>query len=262
MLHYKLRTLLILLAVGPPMFAAGAGLEAAETGSLKMTFVYDGDPPPQRMFDIRGRGEAIADESLIVNQANRGIQNVCVWLLRTPGDLFAVDNGERREPEKRVLTLTGGNVSPRIAILRVPQTIVIRNTDSWGYNITSGGGVQNSPFSELLKPGDSIERRVEFREPNPVRLTSSIHPWVNGYILALDQPHAAISDADGRLTIKDIPIGKWGFVIWHERCAAVKKAVHAGQPIEWPGGLMWYTIKSGENDVGEFALAPAILRLK
>jgi hypothetical protein len=260
-MRFRLRTLLILLSLSGS-FRTAVSLNAAETGHLKMRFVYDGQPPPEKTANGGGPGGAIADESLIVNKANHGIQNVCVWLWRTPGDWFAVDRGEQREQPKRVLTLRGGNFSPRIEILRTPQAVIIRNADPWGYNITADGGVQNRPFSELLKSGDSMEQRVDFMEPYPIRLQSSIHPWVAGYLLALDQPHAAISDADGRLTIRDIPIGKWAFVIWHERCGVVKQAIHAGQPIEWPDGLMAGTIKPGKNDVGEFALPPEQFRLK
>jgi hypothetical protein len=260
-MRYRLRTLLIVFAIlGSPQTAAN--LNSAETGTLKMRFVYDGEPPPQKTLNVSESGVAIREESLVIDKATRGIQNVCVWLLRTPGDLFAVDDGKRRDDQKQVMTMKGGNFSPRIAILRTPQTVVVRNADTRGYNIMSDGSVQNRPFNELLKPGDSIEKRVEFREPYPIRLQSTIHPWVIGYILALDQPHAAITDVDGRLTISDIPIGNWGFVVWHERTAAVKKAVHKDQSIEWPGGVMWYTIKPGENDRGDFALQPEQLRLR
>jgi hypothetical protein len=260
-MRFRLRTLMIVLAVSGS-FRAAMSVNAAETGHLKMRFICNGEPPPQNTLNVDGLGGATADGSLIINKANHGIQNVCVWLLRTPGDLFSVDDGKHSEQQKRVMTLTGGNFSPRIEILRTPQSVVIRNDDQRGYNITSDGWANNRPFSELLKPGDSIEKRVEFREWYPVRLSSSIHPWVAGYILALDQPHAAISDADGQLTIRDIPIGKWAFVVWHERSGVVKKAIHAGQPIEWPDGLMSCTIKPGENGLGEFALPLEQLRLK
>lgn len=258
-MRHRLHTLLILLAASGG-FRFAVSLNAAEIGHLTMRFIYDGQPPPQKT--VVGPGGAIQEGSLVINEDNHGIQNVCVWLLRTPGDLFAVDSGEQREERKRVMTLTGGNFSPRIEILRTPQTVVLRNADPWAYNITSDGQVNNRPFSEILKPGDSIEKGFEFREWHPVRLQSSIHPWVAGYLLVLDQPHAASSDADGRLTIRDIPIGKRAFVVWHERCGFVKRAVQAGQPIEWTDGIMPCTIKSGENGLGEFALAPEQLRLK
>lgn len=225
-----------------------------------MRFICAEEPPPPKTLNIGER--AVKDESLIVNKVNHGIQNVCVWLLRRPGDLFSVDDSNQAEQPKRVMALTAGNFSPHIAILRTPQTLAIRNADSWGYNIMADGQRNNRPFSELLKPGDSIEKRFEFKEDYPVRLTSTIHPWIAGSILALDQPFGAITDDDGRLTINDIPAGKWPFVIWHERCGSVKELSRAGQPLELPDGLMWYTINPGANDIGEFALSPRQLRLR
>jgi hypothetical protein len=53
---------------------------AADWGHLKMRFVYDGEPPPPKTI-IAGRAGAIPDESLLINGRDRGVKNVCVWLL-------------------------------------------------------------------------------------------------------------------------------------------------------------------------------------
>src|SRR5215217_4923373 len=59
-------------------------LPAAEWGNLTMRFVYDGLPPTPRL--LKGpSGHEFADESLIVDPKDRGLANVCIWLVAEDG---------------------------------------------------------------------------------------------------------------------------------------------------------------------------------
>jgi hypothetical protein len=156
--------------------------------------------------------------------------------------------------------LSDGNFSPRIQILHTPQTLAISNNDAFGYNIIGECSANNVPFCVLLKPGDSYEKLIPFREDYPIWLRDSIHPCM-GFVLALDQPHAGVSDEDGTLTIAGIPKGNWPFVIWHERCGKIKKVDQAGVPIESADGQFWFTIQAGQISRHEFAIESESLRL-
>jgi hypothetical protein len=54
------------------------------------------------------------------------------------------------------------------------------------------------------------------------------------YQLPLDHPYAALTDADGKFTISDLPSGSHNFTLWHEgkKLRNYKVTVKAGETPE------------------------------
>ena len=60
-------------------------------GDFRGRFIYDGKPPRRKPIEITQDKNALGDlklfdESLVVHQENRGIANICVWMVRKRGD--------------------------------------------------------------------------------------------------------------------------------------------------------------------------------
>jgi hypothetical protein len=55
-------------------------------------------------------------------------------------------------------------------------------------------------------------------DPNtPISFKCDIHGWMNAKLWAFDHPYAAVTDADGKFTIKNVPAGVELYVVgWHE----------------------------------------------
>jgi hypothetical protein len=51
----------------------------------------------------------------------------------------------------------------------------------------------------------------------PLKVTCDIHSWMNAYWVVTDHPYAAVSDADGKFKIENLPAGEHTFRVWHER---------------------------------------------
>jgi hypothetical protein len=66
-----------------------------------------------------------------------------------------------------------------------------------------------------------------------VRLNCNTHPWMRGWVIVTDDA-AAVSSADGRFTIDNVPPGTYEVRVWHEalKGAPQKITVTAGQPTE------------------------------
>jgi hypothetical protein len=55
-----------------------------------------------------------------------------------------------------------------------------------------------------------------------MEVTCDSHPWMKGYIQIFDHPYAAVTDAKGDFSIKDIPPGTYTLEAWHEALGKVK----------------------------------------
>ena len=66
-----------------------------------------------------------------------------------------------------------------------------------------------------------------------VRLVCNTHPWMRGWMIVTDEA-AAISGADGRFSLDNIPPGTYELRIWHEslKGAPQKITVTAGRPTD------------------------------
>ena len=101
-----------------------------------------------------------------------------------------------------------------------------------------------------------MEQVLPFPEVSPTPIACGIHPWMRGFLLVRDDPYAAVSDASGKLTIKNLPAGEWTLVVWHET-GYITKAKQAGTPLDWGrNGRTKIVIKPGTNDRGGFMLPP------
>ncbi len=55
-----------------------------------------------------------------------------------------------------------------------------------------------------------------------MEVTCDSHPWMHGFVQILDHPYAAVTNAKGEFSIKDIPAGTYSIEAWHEALGKVK----------------------------------------
>ena len=112
---------------------------------------------------------------------------------------------------------------------------------------------RNMSLNQLLPPGEKLNHQFEHGEKLPLRMSCSIHPWQEGWLVALDHPYFATSDDSGRFQIQNLPVGEWEFQLWHE------KAGYLAARDDWKRGRFKLKIKPGTTDLGVIPVAPALL---
>jgi plastocyanin len=57
---------------------------------------------------------------------------------------------------------------------------------------------------------------VVFDKVGVVKIACNIHDWMSGIILVLPSAHYAVTDAQGRFVLENLPAGDYTLVAWHE----------------------------------------------
>ena len=239
-------------------------LSAQEWGDLTITFVYGAPAPDPVPLEITADHEHcgrfnVVDESLTVNPENRGVANVFVWLSLRRGETAPDAHPSYAETadDKVLLDNEECRFAPHALVLRTSQTLVVSNSDPIGHNCRIDT-FANPPINYTVPAHGQFEHRFERPERLPSRVSCSIHPWMSGWLLIKDNPYMAVSDEDGKLLVRNLPVGKWTFQVWHQRAGFVDRVTVDGAETTWTRGRLEVDVQAGENDLGEVQLAPVL----
>ena len=79
-------------------------------------------------------------------------------------------------------------------------------------------------------------------------------------VLVRGNPYAAVTDADGNFTIKDLPAGQeLEFQLWQEKPGFLKDAKNKEVKVDKKGRFK-IKVKPGENDLGDFVVSASIFK--
>lgn len=158
--------------------------------------LYEGENPPR-------------DESILVSESG-GLANVFVYVKNPPrGDFPAPTEPAIIDQQKSVFL-------PRVQGIRVSQKVVMKNGDPFIHNIRSLSK-KNRPFN-IAQPADSDDREKTFETAEgPITIKCDFHPWMTAHFHVMDHPFFAVTDAEGKFEIPNLPPGDYTLMAWHER---------------------------------------------
>ncbi len=236
---------------------------AGDWGTLTGRIVYGGKAPsfkpiePTKDNEVCGKHE-IPDEELMVGK-DGGIANAVI-MLRTKG----VKVAPSYDDEKKAVLLDnkGCRFQPHVEVVMTSQELELHNSDPIGHN---------SKLDPLLNPGinpilptggEPVMYKFSAPEALPVKVGCNIHPWMGAWLVVRNDPYAAVTDADGNFSIKDLPAGKeLEFGLWQENAGYLKDATFKGGKADRRGRFK-IKIKPGENDLGDIKVAPSVFSKK
>lgn len=237
---------------------------AQDWGDLQVTFIYDGEPPALHACEVTKDADfcgqfALVQEELTINPENRGIANVVAYLYLRRGDAAPKTHPSYAATATDEVLLDNNHCrfDPHVTLLRTSQTLVVGNSDDVGHNCKIDTLV-NPAINFTIPTHGKMYHKFPEAERLPSRVTCSIHPWMGGWLLVKDNPYMAISDKNGKLLIKNLPVGTWTIQFWHEKSGYVDTVVQNGKPTEWRRGRVEVEIGPGSNDLGTVKLAPTL----
>ena len=252
---------LALCLLVPLVFVTSA---SADWGDLTGTIVIDKAakvpaPAPivvNKDVDVCGKHN-LKDESFRVNPDNRGLADVLVYVYAAKGPKPKVHESYGKTASSEV-TIDNLNCryEPRVVLLRTTQTLVIGNKDPVGHN-TKIDTFANPAINPIIPAGASLKQKFSLAEKRPSAVGCNIHPWMNAWLLVQDHPYMAVTDADGKFTIKNLPSGKWTFQFRHPDGGYVREVMVNNKKEKWSKGRTEVEIKSGTNDLGELVIPAA-----
>lgn len=234
----------VLVIVGDMFLMHGAFAEDAQQwGSIRGQFVLRGEIRAYKAPDIRAIKDGkvcweavVKRHDLVVDKKSNGIANLFVYMKSA-----TTIHPKLQQPPATPALIRYQNclIEPRASIVRCRQPIVLENKDPVVHNPVWRPLKNSGPGGLLLVPKARLEvKGLPFREPLPFEMTCRFHTFQKGHMLVLDHPYGAVTSADGKFVIKDLPTGTHRFFVWHEAAGYVERrllvTVVGGETVEVP----------------------------
>lgn len=246
-----------LLALAPLAVYAAATAQAAGWGDLSGQFILSGEAPkpksltPDKDVEVCGKHK-LYDESLVIGP-NKGIKNIVVYLYLKDGEKSPAIHADYDKTAKDEIKLDNDKCrfEPHVVLLRTTQTLLVGNSDSVGHN-TNISCLDNKPENPIVPAGASVKFSFPKNERLPTNVSCNIHSWMTAKVLIRDNPYFAVTDENGKFTIKNVPEGKFTFQFWHEQTGFLAKELKKdGKPLTWTKGRPEFTITPKGFDIGK-----------
>ena len=139
-----------------------------------------------------------------------------VYLETAPRGAF-----EQTEPGRAVMDQRKETFVPHILAVTTGTIVGFPNNDPFFHNVFSLS--KAGPF-DLGRYANGKSKSVQFNRPGIVRVFCDIHAHMSAFILVFGHPFFAMTDAQGRYRIDNVPPGAYHVVAWNEGTQSEAKA--------------------------------------
>jgi len=139
--------------------------------------------------------------------------NIVIWL-------SPLSSGAAGGPETRVsrpvpqVAQSNKSFDPHIVVVQVGTAVQFPNRDPFLHNVFSlfDGKRFDLGFYEA-----GSTKSVHFDKVGVSFLFCNIHPEMSGAVVVVDTPYFGMSDRNGRVSIPNVPDGRYELGVWYER---------------------------------------------
>ena len=105
---------------------------------------------------------------------------------------------------------------PQIFTLQTGQKLLVRNSDPCVHNVHTVP--KENEMKNLPQFPGSPDLEFVFDKPEPfLKFQCDSHPWMFAWVTVVDHPYFAVSGADGKFSIKNVPPGKYTLEATHRK---------------------------------------------
>ena len=175
-------------------------------GTIEGKVVFNGAVRTRKIIptkDVEVCG-GIREEPMIQVGPDKGVENAVVYLVGV-----AKGKAWPAKGKTPVLVNVKCRFEPEVQVIRTGPLDVV-NKDPVLHN-THGYYGKRTAFNMAL-PNQGQDIPTELSRPGTVRVDCDAHGWMEGWIYVVDNPYYAITGADGKFTIADVPPGEYDLV--------------------------------------------------
>jgi len=211
----KIKSVLVLVA------ALTAALNLAHAGDITGTVTLKGTPPAEKeitpLKDDATCGKfhsAPPTTRFYVTGANSGLADTVVMLKGISGKSTGASAAPVVLDQKSCLYV------PQIVAVQTGQTITVKNSDPVLHNVHSVPAVAGNEEKNMAQMPNGADLTLKFdKAENFLKFKCDVHPWMFAWLTVVDHPYFAVTDKDGKFTIKDVPAGKYTVTALHRKAA-------------------------------------------
>ncbi len=177
--------------------------------------VAAGDPTLKPEDKAVCAATAVPNETLVVNEANKGLANAIIFLEKRPGNIKPELAAPPTEPV--LFDQKGCRFLPHVLVVQIGQPLMVVSDDPIPHN-THTRPKRNPEFNKLIAANERAGVPCVYKKPEsgPISVVCDLHTWMKAYHFPIDHPYAAVTDKEGHFKIEGLPAGKHSFNIWHE----------------------------------------------
>jgi plastocyanin len=140
-----------------------------------------------------------------------------VYLESAPRGAFEMTESGRAVMDQRNETFV-----PHVLAITTGTIVDFPNSDAFYHNVFS---LSKPARFDLGRYAAGRSRSVRFDKPGIVRVFCDIHSHMNAFILVFSHPFFAMTNAEGRYGIENVPAGTYNVIAWNEGTASEPKPV-------------------------------------
>jgi plastocyanin len=154
------------------------------------------------------RRPGVADLGMPPGRGVPDLRRSVVYLESAPRGAFEPSDAGRAVMDQRNEAFV-----PHVLAITTGTSVDFPNSDAFYHNVFS---LSKSKRFDLGRYATGKSRTVRFDRPGIVRVFCDIHSHMSAFILVFGHPFFAVTDAEGRYRIENVPPGTYGVIAWNE----------------------------------------------
>ena len=206
--------------------SSSTSLPVAAGGALVGRALFDGSVPAPRKIEVNADME-------VCRNTQREVQDVVVGADGAlSGVVVEIAGVKQKQADLEWPPQEGGYVirqkdcrfQPSFMVVPNKTELIIYNDDPVLHNL-------NTAQWNLAQPGgtvDPIRKTIMFQGRSFERVGCNVHGWMEAYVYIARSPYYAVTGADGRFRIENVPAGSYRVSARHPKLGAQRFKVEVG----------------------------------